>query len=285
MAAVRQIGAASVVKALLGRALSLRGTMRIITPAKEKPSEQPEQSSTPPSTAPDASTTPTAAEGDPVSTAAAHVQDSIPAVNTEAVERDAQDRDRKAREETEKDKAKARRRKPAPRSVIARTTDQEKADAKARETKAAFEARCRKSGEETIDSIVLGCTTLMGPEWWYDPPTVVKVGDQEFVNDEQARLRQVWGDTFVHYGWASTPSWLGLAVSTGGYIAVRVNRPKTKERIQSWKEKLVGWWARRKVRKEAERREREEREKAAKQTPPQTDRLINTPPAPEAAHA
>lgn len=243
--------------------------MRIVTSADKKKTDDSEQNK-PPEPGNDSTATPTPGEGDPVSEAAEHVEAAAPDVNSEAVEHDAIEKERKRKEAADLERVKGKRKKPGRQSVVSRTTAQEVAEAKQKETRAAFEARCRKSGEETIDSIVLGCTTVMGPEWWYDPPQIVKVGEAEFVNDEQARLRKIWGDTFVHYGWASTPSWLGLAVSTGGYIVVRLKRPETQKRVEGWKEKFVGWWAKRKVRKEAERREREEKHKKQTEHPQDT---------------
>lgn len=173
------------------------------------------------------------------------VADAAPDPNPDAILRAEQDRDRAARDDERKARGERRR----PRSRVARTTDDERTAEQRRLDAEAFRQACRRSGEATIDSVVLAATTLFGREWWYDDPHQVPGTDPPVWRDEKAELRRVYADTFEHYGWKSTPTWLGIVIVTGSYAAIRLQRPVTKQRVQTLKEKLASWWARRQVRK------------------------------------
>lgn len=185
------------------------------------------------------SATPTPVSGDPIEADVQHVEERAPEVNTDAVKHDEQEAERKRKEAAQKAKKGKRQ------SVVSRTTSTEEKAQK----EAEFRALCRRSGEETVDALVLSCRTFFGPEWWYDPPAVIEMPDgTKILNDEQANLRRVYADTFEHYGWHATPSWMSIVVATGAYIGVRMNRPETQKKVMGIKERLARWWASWKVR-------------------------------------
>lgn len=184
--------------------------------------------------------------------AADHVADNAPAPNVEAMLQAEEER-RKAEQEADSILKSKRSKKRVPNSKIGTTTEDEKNKKRNAEEEAAFRAACRASGEATIDSVVLLCTTLGGPEWWWDAPHAMPGTNPPIMRDEQAELRRAYADTFEHYGWKSTPTWLGLVVATGAYVVPRLNRPQTRARVLSLKEKIAAWWAMRKVRREGQR--------------------------------
>lgn len=115
-------------------------------------------------------------------------------------------------------------------------------------------AKSRMNGKATADTMVLVARTLMGPEWGADDEA------------ELEALREAYADTFQHYGWCNSPGWVPMVAASSAFVVKRVNRPKTADKLQSWKESIAAWWAKRSVRTKPSR---QEHNKGEGPTPPE----------------
>src|ERR1039458_8891930 len=99
--------------------------------------------------------------------------------------------------------------------------------------KTELESRCRKSGEEACDTLVMLGYTFLGPEWNYLHPIKVDPNDPDSpVVDEKTHMRTAWGDMFVTYQWDVVPPWLSVLIVTLGYGAARLQMESVKARFK-----------------------------------------------------
>jgi hypothetical protein len=127
------------------------------------------------------------------------------------------------------------------------------------ESQKAKDKECFESGRESITAIVMMTSGFLGPEWNWLPPREMQGPNNEIITwSEQEQGEKVIGDLFVYYGWGKPSPLLAVIAFAIGFVARRSQMPETKKKMESWKEKLAGWWAKRMVRKHAEKESKRE---------------------------
>lgn len=107
--------------------------------------------------------------------------------------------------------------------------------------KAENEAQCRGAGVVAAGTMFMLCRGIMGEEW---QPTA----------DEVAMQNEAWGNYFVAKGVSDVPPGMALALGIGAYVAPRLTKPKTQEKLGRAKTWIALRFARWKIRRELKKR-------------------------------
>lgn len=181
---------------------------------------------------------------EPVEVAAEHVGENAPSAEAEAMARD-----KAKREADEKAKREAATKKGSRKPPTSRLNNPDAADNASRAEAARLE-RCRNSGRQAADVLVLMLQSFMGPEWAYQSDVEVQGGT---VVSERDQLREAYAETFAFYGWETKPDWTLMGGATLAFAMKRMSMPETQKRVQTIREKIVGWWMNRSAKKQQEK--------------------------------
>lgn len=107
--------------------------------------------------------------------------------------------------------------------------------------KAENEAQCRGAGIVAAGTMFMLCRGIMGDEW---QPTA----------DEVAMQNEAWGNYFVAKGVSDVPPGMALALGIGAYVAPRLTKPKTQQKLGAAKTWVALRFARWKIRRELKKR-------------------------------
>ena len=99
--------------------------------------------------------------------------------------------------------------------------------------------RCRRSGYQACDGLILAGITFVGPHCNYLPPEK-DPKTLQVVYDEKYEMREAFADMFEEYGWDTVPSWMKVMMVTGSYVVSRARMPQTQAFIE--KKIKQGFW-------------------------------------------